>query len=55
MKAIILALVVSGCAGMGDLPTVQNCEMVRYERNERKVRIEADCTVPLGGVPLGLK
>lgn len=52
LSAALVAVVVlvSGCAQM---PSVQNCDRVRYERIGLDVKIEAQCRVPLGmGVSL---
>lgn len=45
---ILLAFLLVGCAG---LPSVKNCKTVKYERNGVDVKIEAICTVPMGGLP----
>lgn len=66
MKAIILTLVfgllvsgcISGCAQLGtyskdvvgNLPTVQNCQKVRYTRDFAVIHLEADCDVSRGSM-----
>lgn len=53
MKTFIILLTIPmfvGCAAMGELPSVQNCEYVKYERSEYNIHIEAKCKVPTGGL-----
>ena len=48
--ALILAIALTGCAQVEELPTLQYCEHVSYERTERNMHIEADCVMPYGRI-----
>lgn len=50
LVAAVFAILVM-LAGCAQVPSVQHCEHVRYERTGLDVKIEATCRVPLGGVP----
>jgi hypothetical protein len=59
LSLVILALVLvaflftlTGCAGVSSLPTMQHCAHVKYERTGTDVKIEAQCTAPVGGTGL---
>lgn len=51
---ILAAIALAGCVGMGSMPTVQNCEEVKYERIGVDIKVEAKCKVPMGGALPGL-
>jgi len=48
--ALILAIVLSGCSQLAELPTLQYCDNVSYTRTERNMHIEADCVMPYGRI-----
>ena len=52
MKLLTLALIIAlaGCQQLGELPSLQYCEHVSYERTERNMHIEADCVMPYGRI-----
>lgn len=54
MRKLIVALLVvglSGCAQVaGVLPSMQHCDKVRYERQDARVTINAECRAPIGGL-----
>lgn len=43
---VLIALLLGGCA---QLPTMQHCDRVSYQRSGNDIRIEADCRAPIGG------
>lgn len=48
----LLTLLLTGCAGtfntaVQNLPSVQDCQHVKYERTGNQVAITADCQIPL--------
>ena len=45
----ILSSLLTGCAAVSNLPSLQHCAHVVYERTGQKVYIEAECTAPVGG------
>ena len=45
----ILSFTMSGCAAVSQLPSMEYCNKVKYERNERIMTITAECIAPYGG------
>lgn len=56
MKIILAAIAVlslSGCAFItGNLPSMQHCDQVVYQRDGNQVSIYAKCRAPIGGALL---
>ena len=52
MKLLTLALIVAlaGCSQLQELPSLQYCDHVSYERTEQDMHIEADCKMPYGRI-----
>lgn len=51
MKTLLassLLLTLLGCAPMKLLPTVKNCEYIKYERREIAIEFKAHCHLPSG-------
>lgn len=49
MKTLLassLLLTLLGCAPMKPLPTVKNCEYIKYERREVAINFQAHCHLP---------
>lgn len=52
MKTVlVLALLLGGCA---QIPTIQHCSEVSYERKGIDITVSAKCQVPLGSALPGL-
>jgi len=49
MKTILIVLLLSGCSTIaGNLPTVQYCDKVIYERNGIDIKASMECKAPIG-------
>lgn len=48
MKTILVVLLLSGCSTIaGNLPTVQYCDKVVYERNGVDIKASMECKAPI--------
>ena len=54
MKTVLVLLLVALLVGCTQLPTVQQCSEVSYERKGIDVTVTAKCQVPLGSPLPGL-
>ncbi len=57
MRYALLIALLTGCAGtfnaaVNQLPSVKDCQRVKYERVGNQVKIDADCQIPLQSSPL---
>lgn len=50
LLTIMLATsILHGCAAVSALPSMQHCQRLKYERAGTAVKLDADCTAPVGG------
>lgn len=47
LVAVSLVATISGCALAQQLPSMQYCEKVSYERDGNKINIKAQCSAPI--------
>jgi len=50
LALLLMALAIAGCQQMAEVPTLQYCDHVIYERTEHRMHIEADCDMPYGRI-----
>ena len=54
MKTLLAILSISGLTACAQVPTIQHCSEVHYERKGIDITVTAKCQVPLGSPMPGL-